>query len=84
MRRFLIFAVVAPPLAFVTAFWVMLQIANYVVGEPSTFDLRQIVLLPACYLVGLIPAVLTAGFDLALAKHNLSWRIAATGLLATR
>lgn len=50
------------------------------VGEPSTFDLHQVVLLPACYLVGLIPALLAAWFDHGLAKRNLSWRIALTGL----
>ena len=80
MKRFLIFAVIAPPLGFVTAFWGMLQIANWMEGEPSTFDLHQMVLLPACYLVGLIPALLAAWFDRALAKRNLSWRIAFTSL----
>ena len=38
MKRFLIFAAMAPPLGFVVAFWVMLQIANWLAGSPNTFD----------------------------------------------
>src|SRR5215217_7152415 len=38
MTRFLIFAAMAPPLGFVVAFWVMLQIANWLAGSPTTFD----------------------------------------------
>jgi len=36
MKRFLIFAAVALPLGFIIAFWVMLQIANWMAGAPST------------------------------------------------
>ncbi|MEH2527609.1 MULTISPECIES: DUF5413 family protein [unclassified Bradyrhizobium] len=80
MKRFLIFAAVAPPLGFVVAFWVMLQIANWLAGSPNTFDVAQIMMLPTIYLVGLIPALLAAWFDHALAKHNVSYRIALTAL----
>lgn len=80
MKRFLIFAAVAPPLGFVVAFWVMLQIANWLAGSPSTFDLGQVVMLPTIYLAGLIPALLAAWFDHVLAKRNLSHRIALTAL----
>jgi hypothetical protein len=81
MKRFLIFATVAPPLGFVTAFWVMLQIANWVAGSPSTFDfLQQMVLVPTAYLVGLVPALLAAWFDHAPARRNFPHRIALTGL----
>ena len=80
MKRFLIFAAIAPPLGFVVAFWVMLQIANWLAGSPSTFDVAQIMMLPTIYLVGLIPALLAAWFDHALAKRNVSYRIALTAL----
>jgi hypothetical protein len=80
MKRFLIFAAVAPPLGFIVAFWVMLQIANWLAGSPITFDVAQIMMLPTIYLVGLIPALLAAWFDHALAKGNVSYRIALTAL----
>ena len=80
MTRFLIFAAMAPPLGFVVAFWVMLQIANWLAGSPTTFDVAQIMMLPTIYLVGLIPALLAAWFDHALAKRNVSYRIALTAL----
>jgi hypothetical protein len=80
MTRFLIFAAMAPPLGFVVAFWVMLQIANRLAGSPITFDIAQIMMLPTIYLVGLIPALMAAWFDHALAKRNVSYRIAFTAL----
>jgi hypothetical protein len=70
----------APPLGFVVAFWVMLQIANRLAGSPITFDIAQIMMLPTIYLVGLIPALMAAWFDHALAKRNVSYRIAFTAL----
>ncbi|MEH2517837.1 hypothetical protein V1279_003410 [Bradyrhizobium sp. AZCC 1610] len=80
MKRLLIFAAIAPPLGFVVAFWVMLQIANWLAGSPNTFDIAQIMMLPTIYLVGLVPALLAAWFDYALAKRNVSYRIAVTAL----
>ena len=80
MTRFMIFAAMAPPLGFVVAFWVMLQIANWLAGSPTMFDVAQIMMLPTIYLVGLIPALLAAWFDHALAKRNVSYRIALTAL----
>lgn len=82
MKRFLIFAVVGPPLGFVMAFWVMLQVANWALGSPSTFDLHQVVLLPAAYLVGMIPALLTAWFDHVLARIDVPYRIGLTAAFA--
>ena len=61
MKRFLIFAAIAPPLGFIVAFWVMLQIANWLAGGPSTFDVAQVMMLPTIYLVGLIPALAARG-----------------------
>ena len=80
MKRFLIFAAVAPPVGFIVAFWVMLQIANWVAGSPATFDVAQIMMLPTIYLVGLTPALLAAWLDHLLAKRNVSCRIALTAL----
>jgi hypothetical protein len=80
MKRFLIFAAVAPPLGFIVAFWVMLQIANWLAGSPITFDVAQIMMLPTIYLVGLTPALLAAWFDHALARRNVPYRIALTAL----
>jgi hypothetical protein len=80
MTRLLIFAAMAPPLGFVVAFWVMLQIANRLAGSPITFDVAKILMLPTIYLVGLIPALMAAWFDHALAKRNVSYRIAFTAL----
>ena len=72
MKRFLIFAAIAPPLGFVVAFWVMLQIANWLAGSPITSDVAQIMMLPTIYLVGSIPALSAAWFDHTLAKRNVS------------
>ena len=80
MKRFLIFAAVAPPVGFIVAFWVMLQIANWVAGSPATFDVAQIMMLPTIYLVGLTPALLAAWLDHLLAKRNVSCRVALTAL----
>ena len=80
MTRFLIFAAMAPPLGFVVAFWVMLQIADWLAGGPSSFDVDQIMILPTIYLVGLIPALLSAWFDHVLATRQASYRIALTAL----
>ena len=56
----------------------MLQIANRLAGSPITFDVAQVMMLPTIYLVGLIPALWAAGFDQALAKRNVPYRIAFT------
>lgn len=80
MKRFLIFAAIAPPLGFIIGFWVMLQIANWMAGGPSTFDVRQVAMLPTIYLVGVIPALLTAWFDQVQAKREMRYRIVLTAL----
>ena len=82
VKRFLIFAAVAPPLGFVIAFWVMLQIANWMAGAASSFDLRQVTMLPAIYVFGVIPALLIAWFDHVVAKRQMPYRIALTALFA--
>ena len=80
MRRFLVFAALFPPLAFVVAFWGMLQILNWALGESSTADYHQLVLLPAAYVIVLLPAMLTALVDDVLARRNVRYRILWTAL----
>jgi hypothetical protein len=80
MKRFVIFAAIAPPLGFIVAFWVMLQIANWLAGSPTTFNVTQIMMLPTIYLVGGIPALWAAWFDHVLVKCSVSHHIALTSL----
>ncbi|MBX3553630.1 MAG: hypothetical protein KIT85_02145 [Pseudolabrys sp.] len=78
MRRFLIFAILGPPLGFVTLFWGLLG----ALGEPPTIDAGQIVLLPMAYALGLVPALIAAAFDEYLARRGTPARILWTALLS--
>ena len=80
MKRFLVFAALFPPLAFIVAFWGMLQILNRVLGETSTVDYHQLMLLPAAYVIVLFPAMLTALVDGVLARAGVRYRILWTAL----
>lgn len=80
MKRFLIFAILFPPIAFVVAFWIMLQIANWTAGGPSTFDYHQVILLPMAYMVGIVPALLTAKADDILFEGRVRYRVLWTAL----
>ncbi len=80
MRRFLVFAALFPLLAFVVAFWGMLQILNWALGENNTADYHQLILLPAAYVIVLLPAMLTAVVDDVLARRNVRYRILWTAL----
>jgi hypothetical protein len=80
MRRFLMFAALFPLLAFVVALWGMLQILNWALGETSTADYHQLILLPAAYVIALLPAMLTALVDDVLARRNVRYRILWTAL----
>lgn len=80
MRRFVVFAVLFPLLAFIVAFWGMLQILNWALGEKSTADYHQLVLLPLAYVLVLLPAMLTAVVDDVLARRNTRFRILWTAL----
>lgn len=82
MRRFLIFALLGPALGFITAFWILLQAFNRWLGTPSTFDWHQGVLLPAAYMVGIGPALITALFDYGLARRGVRLRVLWTALFA--
>ena len=78
MRRFLIFGLLGPPLGFVVAFFGLLPL----IGSEPRFDPHGIVLLPLAYFLGLVPALIAAGFDHWLAKDGVRYRpiwIAAIG-----
>jgi hypothetical protein len=80
MRRFLVFAALFPPFAFIVAMWGVLQILNLALAESSTADYHQLILLPAAYVIGLLPAILTALADEALARRHVRYRILWTAL----
>ncbi|MDN5004298.1 hypothetical protein ACFQZO_25985 [Bradyrhizobium sp. GCM10027634] len=75
MRRFAVFAILFPPLAFLVAFWGMLQILTLALGDKSTIEFGQLVLLPLAYALTLVPAMLTALVDAILAKRKTRYRI---------
>ena len=80
MKRFLVFAALFPPLAFIVAIWGVLQILNWALAESSTADYHQLILLPAAYVIVLIPAMITALVDDVLARRNVRYRILWTAL----
>jgi hypothetical protein len=82
MRRVLIFALIGPPLGFATAYWGLLQILNWALGSPSTFDYHHVVLLPFAYVVGIVPALVVAIFDSSLAARHIGYRVLWTTLFA--
>ncbi|HVV62519.1 MAG TPA: DUF5413 family protein [Pseudolabrys sp.] len=82
MKRYLIFGLLGPPLGFVTGFWIILQAMNWRLGAASTFDYHQIVLIPLAYAFGIVPALVAALFDHALAHFAVRWRILWTTLLS--
>jgi hypothetical protein len=75
MKRFLVFAALFPPLAFIVAIWGVLQVLNWALAESSTADYHQLILLPAAYVIVLFPALLTALVDDVLARRNVRYRI---------
>jgi hypothetical protein len=82
MKRFLIFAILGPPLGFITASSGMLPFANWGTGDPLAVEAPQLLLLPLSYLVGLLPALLAAWIDDLLAKARVAYRIGYTALFA--
>jgi len=74
LRRFLIFALLGPPIGMLTGMWVMLPVLNWSQGGAAVFDYHQLDLVPLAYVVGLLPAVLAAAFDGVLAKLRVRFR----------
>lgn len=80
MKRVLIFALLGPPLGFVTGFYVMLPLMSAAVGDSPQVSFYQLVLLPLAYFMGLVPAVLAGIFDESVAHRR--FRILWTALFA--
>ena len=80
VKRFLLFAALFPPLAFIVAIWGVLQIFNWALAGSITADYHQLILLPAAYVIALFPAMLTALVDDVLATRNVRYRILWTAL----
>ena len=70
-KRLLLFGLLGPPLGFVTGFWGLLQILNIALGEKSTAEPGQLVLLPLAYTMGLVPALAVGGID----HYFRDWRL---------
>lgn len=79
MKRFVIFATLGPLIGFLTL-TVLIQALNYALDGSITIGVGHLVLLPAGYALGIIPATITAWFDYAL-RHN-RYRILWTSLFA--
>jgi hypothetical protein len=74
LKRFLIFALLGPPLGMLTAMWVLLPVLNWSQGGAAVFDYHEFDLMPLAYVVGLLPALLAAAFDGVLAKRKVRFR----------
>ena len=82
MRRFLVFGLLGPPIGLMTGMWGLVPLLNWATGGASVFAWGQLVLLPMGYVLGLIPALLTALVDEALARRGVRGRPAWTALFA--
>ena len=71
LKRFLIFALLGPPLGLIAGLWGILPVLNQSLTDPPVFDYHQIVLLPLAYIIGILPALLVAVFDNALARRGI-------------
>ena len=49
LRRFLIFALLGPPLGMITRMWGILPVLNWSLGDAAVIDYHQIVLMPLAY-----------------------------------
>ncbi|HEY4250087.1 MAG TPA: hypothetical protein VGM87_02750 [Roseomonas sp.] len=74
LRRFLVFGLLGPPLGFVVGFWGLVPALNWAMDGRSGFDWHQMVLLPLAYAMGIVPALLTALVDAAIAQRGWRWR----------
>jgi len=81
MKRFLIFALLGPPIGLFTGLWGMLPFLNQSLTDPPIVDIHQIVLLPPAYMVGVLPALLVGVFDNALARRGIGRRVLWCALL---
>jgi hypothetical protein len=79
MRRFVIFATLGPLLGFVTVM-ALVQALNVAIDGSMTLQFGQTVLLPAAYVLGIVPALITASVDNALSKAR--YRVLWTSMFA--
>jgi hypothetical protein len=79
MKRFAIFGILFPPLAFVIAFGIILQLAYVTSGERINPEYHQILLLPMAYMAGIVPALLVALVDHMFANrpYGMLWTVIA-------
>lgn len=82
LRRFLVFGLLGPPLGFAVGVWGLVPLLNWLSGGAGTFDPGQLVLLPAAYWLGIVPALLAAAVDHLLARRGVRGRPAWTALFA--
>jgi hypothetical protein len=81
LKRLLVFVALGPLLGYIMAFWFILSAFNFILGGWDQFDVRrvvdyhQVVLLPAAYSVGLVPALLAGLFDGFLASRQVRHRV---------
>jgi hypothetical protein len=78
MKRIAIFALLGPLLGFIWGFWIFWQIFSWVLGDGSTFDWHQVILIPLAYAVGIVPCLVTGLFDHFLGSTR--WRVLWTAL----
>lgn len=76
-KRMLVFVLFGPLLGFVMAFWVMLPLLTFALGDRPGASLGQLVILPAAYFLGALPAALAGAIDHLMAKRP--WRPVWTG-----
>jgi len=57
------------------ALWGILQLLNWILAEQATADYHQVILLPAAYVITILPALLTAVADGMMAKRNVRHRL---------
>jgi hypothetical protein len=82
MRRFVIFAGLGPPLGLATGMFVLLPLLDWGSAGAAPFDWHQVVLLPAAYFMGVVPALLAALVDHALARRQIRMRVLWTACAA--
>jgi hypothetical protein len=79
MRRFVIFATLRPLLGFLSVI-ALVQALNAAVDGSITLSFGQAILVPAAYVLGIVPALITASFDHAV--RNARYRVLWTSLFA--
>lgn len=78
MKRFLIFAVLGPPLGSLVGFFILLPAISLIAGDGSGLDASRLmafaVTLPLAYMLGVVPALLVGAIDATLEAKNFTAR----------